>query len=121
MDIFTVGSDWQGKFDYLNEYCKVIYLPRTEGVSSTDIRKNVGIRMGMVGYSTYLKKVYNEYHFVNELFINGIYTQEVNALRDILDAMDIVTDNYEELLGHVGAVYIHSHPSLHYEQIKKHY
>ena len=31
-DIFTVGSDWAGKFDYLNEYCTVIYLPRTEGV-----------------------------------------------------------------------------------------
>ena len=38
VDIFTVGSDWVGKFDYLNEYCKVIYLPRTEGVSSSQIR-----------------------------------------------------------------------------------
>ena len=38
VDIFTVGSDWEGYFDYLNEYCKVIYLPRTEGISSTEIR-----------------------------------------------------------------------------------
>ncbi|MFR2213935.1 MAG: hypothetical protein ACLS61_08980 [Ruminococcus sp.] len=38
IDIFTVGSDWKGKFDYLNEYCKVVYLDRTEGVSSSDIR-----------------------------------------------------------------------------------
>ena len=38
IDIFTVGSDWVGKFDYLNEFCKVVYLPRTEGVSSTQIR-----------------------------------------------------------------------------------
>lgn len=38
IDIFTVGSDWKGKFDYLNEYCKVVYLDRTEGVSSTEIR-----------------------------------------------------------------------------------
>ena len=37
IDIFTVGSDWVGKFDYLNEFCKVVYLPRTEGVSSTQI------------------------------------------------------------------------------------
>ena len=36
VDIFTVGSDWIGHFDYLNEYCKVVYLPRTEGVSSTN-------------------------------------------------------------------------------------
>ena len=32
VDIFTVGSDWKGHFDYLKEYCKVIYLPRTEGI-----------------------------------------------------------------------------------------
>ena len=35
VNIFTVGSDWTGKFDYLKEYCEVIYLPRTEGISST--------------------------------------------------------------------------------------
>lgn len=38
VDIFTVGSDWEGKFDYLNEYCKVVYLDRTVGVSSSDLR-----------------------------------------------------------------------------------
>lgn len=40
VDIFTVGSDWVGKFDYLNQYCKVVYLDRTEGVSSTSIRSS---------------------------------------------------------------------------------
>ena len=35
IDIFTVGSDWIGKFDYLKNYCEVVYLDRTEGVSST--------------------------------------------------------------------------------------
>lgn len=38
IDIFTVGSDWVGKFDYLNEFCKVVYLERTQGVSSSEIR-----------------------------------------------------------------------------------
>lgn len=38
VDIFAIGSDWEGKFDYLNEYCKVVYLPRTGGISSTEIR-----------------------------------------------------------------------------------
>lgn len=36
VDIFTVGSDWIGKFDYLNQYCKVVYLDRTKGVSSIE-------------------------------------------------------------------------------------
>ena len=38
IDIFTAGSDWEGKFDYLNEYCKVVYLDRTKGISSSEIR-----------------------------------------------------------------------------------
>ena len=39
IDIFTVGSDWVGKFDYLKEYCDVVYLDRTEGISSSEIRE----------------------------------------------------------------------------------
>ena len=38
VDIFAIGSDWEGHFDYLKEYCKVVYLPRTEGISSTMLR-----------------------------------------------------------------------------------
>ncbi|MBE7712322.1 MAG: glycerol-3-phosphate cytidylyltransferase [Cyanobacteria bacterium SIG26] len=35
IDTFVMGDDWKGKFDFLKDYCEVIYLPRTEGVSST--------------------------------------------------------------------------------------
>lgn len=41
VDIFVMGDDWTGKFDFLNEYCRVIYLPRTEGISTTSIKKDV--------------------------------------------------------------------------------
>ena len=50
IDIFTVGSDWVGKFDYLNEYCKVVYLERTEGVSSSGLRSEQSkIKLGIAG------------------------------------------------------------------------
>ena len=39
IDIFTVGSDWKGKFDFLKQYCEVVYLERTKGVSSTMLRQ----------------------------------------------------------------------------------
>ena len=39
VDIFAIGSDWEGKFDYLKEFCEVVYLPRTEGISSTMLRE----------------------------------------------------------------------------------
>ena len=58
VDIFTVGSDWVGKFDYLNEYCKVVYLERTEGVSISEIRKqNRSFRLGLTGETQFLNKV----------------------------------------------------------------
>ena len=58
VDIFTVGSDWAGCFDYLSEYCEIIYLPRTEGISSSEIReKNRAVRLGLVGDGQFLKKV----------------------------------------------------------------
>lgn len=40
-DLFVMGSDWTGKFDFLKDYCDVVYLPRTEGVSTTEIKQEV--------------------------------------------------------------------------------
>lgn len=42
IDVFVMGNDWEGKFDYLKDYCEVVYLPRTEGISTTKIKKDLG-------------------------------------------------------------------------------
>ena len=66
VDIFTVGSDWAGKFDYLNEYCKVIYLDRTQGVSSSDIRSEKRtIRLFCETGKSIEKKFIREASYVN--------------------------------------------------------
>ena len=41
VDVFVIGDDWEGEFDYLKEYCEVVYLPRTQGVSTTKIRNDL--------------------------------------------------------------------------------
>lgn len=41
IDIFVIGNDWEGKFDELKEYCEVVYLPRTEGISTSQIIKEL--------------------------------------------------------------------------------
>ncbi len=41
VDVFAIGDDWKGKFDYLNDLCEVVYLPRTEGVSTTKIKRDL--------------------------------------------------------------------------------
>ena len=113
VDIFTVGSDWIGKFDYLNEYCKVVYLPRTEGVSSTEIRSEKRqVRLGIVGESALVNKFIQECKFVNGIEVSGIYT-----LNNKFDKQ-ILKKSYSSLLECSDAVYIASVPSRHYEQIK---
>ncbi|MDZ5607028.1 glycerol-3-phosphate cytidylyltransferase [Bacillus pseudomycoides] len=41
IDVFVMGDDWEGKFDELKEYCDVVYLPRTAGISTTKIKKEL--------------------------------------------------------------------------------
>ena len=41
VDVFVMGDDWEGKFDFLKEYCEVVYLPRTEGISTTQIKDDL--------------------------------------------------------------------------------
>lgn len=42
--VFVIGEDWRGKFDFLEPYCEVVYLPRTEGISTTQIKTDLGAR-----------------------------------------------------------------------------
>lgn len=120
VDIFTVGSDWVGKFDYLNEYCKVVYLDRTEGVSSSEIRaEKRELKIGLVGNSTLLNKFEKECHFVNGVSVSGVCATDDSDLTDDIKTNYLITENLEELLDVSDAVYIVSHPEQHYVQIKR--
>lgn len=44
IDTFAIGDDWKGKFDFLKEYCDVVYLPRTPEISTTKIKQDLGLR-----------------------------------------------------------------------------
>lgn len=120
VDIFTVGSDWVGHFDYLNEYCNVVYLERTKGVSSSDIRsKYRNINLGLVGEGNVLKKFYDESKYVNGITVNAVSIFNEKEEKCYENEEVTLTNDYDELLSLVDAVYIISHPSKHYEQIKK--
>lgn len=117
IDVFTLGSDWEGKFDYLKEYCEVVYLPRTEGVSSTDLRTSSDkLNMGLLGNKKLVEKVAAEINYVNGLEIKSVYNKD-NDFDYSFDA-EKFTD-YDRFLDSVDAIYITSHPSKHYSQIKR--
>lgn len=71
VSVFAVGSDWKGHFDYLKEYCSVVYLPRTEGVSSTKIRSAHAVRIGTVGELPSVLKTKKESEFVDGVSMGG--------------------------------------------------
>lgn len=92
IDIFTVGSDWKGKFDYLKEFCKVVYLDRTAGISSSDIRaKRRKHSISVVGRLPLCKKFINE-----SKYVNGVEIVESDG----------------------DSIYLVSTPDRHYEQVK---
>lgn len=121
VDIFTVGSDWKGTFDYLNEYCEVVYLDRTEGISSSEIRtEKQKVRLGIIGDDFHLIKKYSrECKYVNGLELAGLCTSRKKLACERIPDLDFITDDYNELLEKCDAVYIVSHPAEHYEYIKK--
>lgn len=118
VDIFTVGSDWEGHFDYLNEFCKVVYLDRTQGISSTELRaEKHELRLGLVGEASFLNKFEHESHYVNGVNVVGICTQNKKNLSEAVNTLPIVTNDYLQLLKEVDALYIISNPQDHYKQI----
>ena len=122
VDIFTVGSDWDGYFDYLKEYCKVIYLDRTQGVSSTALRsKSRSIKIGIVGNNEkrILYKYFKECEFVNGAEISAICTSDERIKKDYQNQNMKVVCDFKELLACSDAVFIMVHPTLHYKYVKE--
>ena len=119
IDVFAIGSDWKGKFDYLSEYCKVVYLPRTEGVSSTQLRDRGRVfRLGVVGYDYSLNKFLDECRYVSGLEVSAFYFASDDVRKDTLQEGVQVYSSYEELLHEVDAVYITTAPAKRYDCIK---
>ena len=120
IDIFAIGSDWIGRFDYLNEYCKVVYLDRTQGVSSTELRAERNtVRLGLMGRYSNVRKYIAEATYVNGLEIAGMYVEDRGQFNEDCLKQGSIAESYDELLEKVDAVYITSHPSHHYEDIRK--
>jgi len=123
VDIFAIGDDWVGKFDYLKKYTEVIYLPRTEGISSTLIRKNSikPIKLGIVGTGRIAKRFKKEAEHVLNIQINSVMSPNIKSVETFIKDTNIVYgfDNLEDFLkSDIDAVYIASPHEYHYEQSK---
>lgn len=121
IDIFTVGSDWTGHFDYLNAYCKVVYLERTKDISSTMLRaQNKHIqRIGIIGTGRIAERFIPEVTLVSGINTQGVFNPNAESAMKFSKKWNINSyTEIEELLAAVDAIYIASPHETHYGYIK---
>ncbi len=122
IDIFTVGSDWLGAFEFLKPYCEVVYLERTKNISSTQMRTQGHpiIRIGVIGTGRIAVRFVPEAKYVSGVIVNSVYNPHLEKAREFGDEfdLDIVTDDLEYFFQGIDAVYIASPHETHYEYAK---
>lgn len=123
IDIFAIGSDWEGKFDYLNEYAKVVYLPRTQGISSTMLRAETidDVRIGVIGCGRIANRFPSEADVVSGLKVVAAFDTNQSAARALASGIEQckVCASAAELYSMVDAVYIATPHLSHYQYIKE--
>lgn len=123
VDIFAIGSDWTGAFDYLTDYCEVLYLERTKDVSSTMIRNkkfNI-IRMGIIGSGRIANRFVPEAKYVSGINSEGVYNPNLESAKAFANRFELkfFTNDINYFFENVDAVYIASPHNTHYDYIKQ--
>lgn len=123
VDIFAIGSDWEGKFDYLNEYCKVVYLPRTQGVSSTMLRAESQdeFKVGIVGSGRIANRFVPETKVVNGVEVVSVFDPQKLSAAAFAEKFGVkpYDEGYLQFLEGVDAVYVASPHLSHYQYTKE--
>ena len=122
IDIFAIGSDWEGKFDYLNEYCKVVYLPRTEGISSTMLReKSQSVyRMGVIGSGRIARRFIPEAMVVSGVEVSAVLNPNRDEAKQFADQFNISSySDFDTFINNIDIVYVASPHNTHYDYTKR--
>jgi len=122
VDVFAIGSDWEGKFDYLKEFCEVVYLPRTEGISSTMLRNDSQdiIKVGIVGCGRVAQRFPSEADVVNGIEVCAAYDIDKIAAKNLASKDSRITayENMDDFYHAVDAVYVATPHLAHCQNIK---
>ena len=120
VDIFAIGSDWTGYFDYLKEFCQVVYLPRTEGISSTQLRdERPTVEIGIIGTGSIARRFVKEAGFVASNSITAAYNPDKKECKAFCEEFGLKpAASSEALFGKCNAVYIASPHYTHFEYAK---
>lgn len=122
IDIFTVGSDWIGQFDYLNDYCEVVYLERTKNVSSTLLRLQDReiLKIGVIGTGRIAKRFVSEMKYISGAALYSVYNPHIKSAEAYADQFQLAmaTDDIQKFMEDIDAVYVASPHETHYDYVK---
>ncbi len=120
VDVFAIGSDWEGYFDYLKEFCEVVYLPRTQGISSTQLREERPmIRIGIIGTGSIAKRFVPESKCVNSNVLVSAYNPDLVECEEFCSQNNLHSVESEDgLYENCDAIYIASPHYTHYDYVK---
>lgn len=121
IDIFAIGSDWVGAFDYLKDYCEVVYLERTKNISSTMLREQRWKiqRIGIIGTGRIANRFIPEAKLVSGISTQGVYNPHSESAMRFAEKWEInAYTDLEEFYKAVDVVYIASPHETHYAYIK---
>nr|WP_302141810.1 Gfo/Idh/MocA family oxidoreductase [uncultured Schaedlerella sp.] len=123
IDIFAIGSDWVGAFDYLKEFCEVIYLDRTPDISSSILResKYPVLQLGIVGSGRIAPRFLSEAKFVSGINARAVYNPNEKSAGDFgrLHELEAYSGKFSSFLKNVDAIYIASPHETHYHYAKE--
>lgn len=122
VDIFAIGSDWKGKFDYLKEFCDVVYLPRTEGISSTMLREKSQdeVKVGIIGCGRVAQRFPSEAEVVSGIKVVASFDIDIDKSHCYSSRFPDISafSNINDFYNAVNAVYIATPHLTHYQYIK---
>ena len=120
-DALVIGSDWKGKFDYLKNYCDVIYLERTKNISSTQIREDNDVlnRIGIATDELDDRGTILESKYVSGVHCENVFSDDVELAKEFYEKYDLnnYSDNYSKFLKDVEIVYINTAYDRRYELV----
>lgn len=121
VDIFTVGSDWVGAFDYMQDYCKVVYLERTRSISSTMLRnrKYKIQQIGIIGTGRIAGRFLVEAKSVSGVNVEGVYNPHKESAERFANRYGVNPySTLQEFYENVDIVYVASPHETHCDYVK---
>lgn len=123
IDAFVIGDDWKGKFDHLSRYCDMIYLERTKGISSTQIRKETFDQydIGLICDIVDDNQIVREAKLVNGFEVKNVCSDDDKILKGLKEKYSIENsfDSYKDMIGESDIIYVRCSTAKRYNYIRQ--